>query len=137
MGTQAVPAEVTEFIARKKARVPQFDPTVGTALDPARPRVQEGRPGEAPSHRLVAVGDSLTHGFQSGAIHNTHLSYPALIARELGSYDRFQPPSYDRFGGLPMNIEFFLRELEARFGDRISGLELPLAALKIHDLMDE
>lgn len=137
VGTQAVPAEVVDVIAQKSWRVPQFAPTLGEQLDPARAGVQEGRHHETPSHRLVAVGDSLTHGFQSGAIHNTHLSYPALIARELGSYDRFQHPSYDRFGGLPMNLEFYLRELEARFGDRISGFELPLAALRIHDLMDE
>ena len=37
-----------------------------------------------PTHRLVTIGDSLTHGFQSGAIYNTDLSFPAIIASELG-----------------------------------------------------
>ena len=119
-----------EVLEDREPRVPRFDPTLDVAV---------ARPGDQrePAHRLVAVGDSLTHGFQSGAIHNTHLSYPALIARELGIYDRFQHPSYDRFGGLPMNIEYLVRELEERFGDSLSPWEVPFAALKIVDLMDE
>ena len=140
MATQrcnTVPEEVVAAQEKGAMRVPQFDATLGIALDPARPALAAGRPDEEPEHRLVAVGDSLTHGFQSGAIHNTRLSYPALIARELGIYDRFQHPSYDRFGGLPLNIEYLLRALAERFGDRISGLESGLAALKLLDLMDE
>src|SRR4051794_3570065 len=35
-------------------------------------------------HRLVALGDSLTQGFMSGAIFATDLAYPALIAAEMG-----------------------------------------------------
>lgn len=54
---------------------------------PRRPTL--GYPVEAvvrglPPHRLVAIGDSLTHGFQSGAIYNTELSYPAITSHELG-----------------------------------------------------
>ncbi|MEA2192298.1 MAG: hypothetical protein QOI73_2419 [Solirubrobacteraceae bacterium] len=131
MASQGGPhEEVLEHLRPEDARVPNFDPTLGVPVA----RDEDAR---RPAHRLVTVGDSLTHGFQSGAIHNTDLSYPALIARELGNYDSFQHPSYDRFGGLPMNIEYFLRVLEARFGDRISPWEVPLAALKIVDLMDE
>ncbi|MGK7877493.1 MAG: hypothetical protein AB4426_30585 [Xenococcaceae cyanobacterium] len=33
------------------------------------------------SVKLVAIGDSLTQGFQSGSISKTDLSYPAMIAR--------------------------------------------------------
>ena len=77
-----------------------------------------------PRHRLVTIGDSLTHGFQSGAIYNTDLSYPAIIARELGSYGDFRHPKYPGFGGIPLNIELLVRVLEERFGDRLSGLEL-------------
>ena len=117
-----------EVAARPPARVPNFDPTLGVA-------VQAERAGE-PAHRLVTVGDSLTHGFQSGAIFNTHLSYPALIARELGIYPRFRHPSYERFGGLPLNLEYVLRELEDRFGPQISPWELPLVGLRVRDLMD-
>src|SRR5690349_15010638 len=34
--------------------------------------------------RLVTIGDSLTQGFQHGAIHRTAWPYPALVARSLG-----------------------------------------------------
>src|SRR4051794_30042753 len=66
----------------------------------------------SPRHRLVTVGDSLTHGFQSGAIFNTDLSYPAITAWELGWYEHFRRPHYPGFGGVPFNIELHLRELE-------------------------
>ncbi len=117
-----------EVAARPPARVPNFDPTLGVA-------VERETAGE-PTHRLVTVGDSLAHGFQNGAIFNTHLSYPALIARELGIYDRFGHPSYERFGGLPLNLEYVLRELEDRFGTQISPWELPFVGLRVRDLMD-
>jgi len=60
-------------------RAPELRSDVGVDVDVNR----RGRP----RHRLVAIGDSLTHGFRSGATFNTDLSYPALIARELGWYD--------------------------------------------------
>jgi hypothetical protein len=79
----------------------------------------------SPRHRLVTVGDSLTHGFQSGAIYNTDLSYPAIIAWELGCYPQFRHPHYPGFGGIPLNIELLVRDLEERFGDEVSWWELP------------
>jgi hypothetical protein len=78
-----------------------------------------------PRHRLVTLGDSLTHGFQSGAIYNTDLSYPAIIAWELGWYEQFRRPHYPGFGGIPFNIELLVRDLERRFGDQVSWWELP------------
>ena len=48
------------------ARAPEEDPTLEVEVDP-------DRTGPA-QHRLVTIGDSLTHGFQSGAIFNTDLS---------------------------------------------------------------
>jgi lysophospholipase L1-like esterase len=84
----------------------------------------------SPRHRLVAIGDSLTHGFQSGAIYNTDLSYPALIARKLGWYSQFRRPHYPGFGGVPINIEFLIRDLESEFGDKLEGFDLPLALFR-------
>jgi hypothetical protein len=68
------PPEVAER-ARAGLRVPRFDPDLGRAVTADR------GPGR---HRLVLIGDSLTHGFQSGAIFHTELSYGAIVARELG-----------------------------------------------------
>jgi hypothetical protein len=59
--------------AERGPRVPVFDPRVGRG--PVAPN------GVGAEQRLVVLGASLSHGFQSGAISNTSLSYPALIYR--------------------------------------------------------
>ena len=99
-------------------REPVSDPTLGIP-------VQVSAVGQPP-HRLVVIGDSLSHGFQSGAIFNTDLSFPAIIAYELGWLDHFRYPRYGGPGGLPLNIEYLLRDLEDRFGAEISRWEPPL-----------
>jgi lysophospholipase L1-like esterase len=113
---------------RLEAREPVEDPTLGVPVEVDR--------RTTPMHRLVTIGDSLTHGFQSGAVFNTDLSYPAIIAYELGWYGQFRRPSYPGFGGLPLNIELLLRDLEARFGAELSFFELPLALFQARQFMD-
>lgn len=108
-------------------REPIRDPSLGIEVEVAA----EG----SPRHRLVAIGDSLTHGFQSGAIYNTDLSYPAIIAHELGWYDKFRHPSYFGQGGLPLNLEFLIRELEQEFGEKLDWWELPLAVFRARQFM--
>jgi hypothetical protein len=114
----------------KDARIPVFDPTLGLS-GPGGPH------RGAPPHRLVAIGDSLTHGFQSGAIFNTDISYPAIIARELGWFEEYRFPRYGGSGGLPLNIELLLRDLEQRFGSEVSAWELPLALFRTRRFMDD
>ena len=74
-------------------------------------------------HRLVVLGDSLTEGFQSFAVYNTDLSYPALIAKRLGVFDSFRYPHYKPEGdpyrqtqnggwGPALNLEFLARRLQ-------------------------
>ncbi len=109
-------------------RVPQFDPTVGIPVVP---------PGGDAPHRLVVIGDSLSQGFQSGAIFNTDLSYPAIIAHQLGRLDQFRFPRYGGPGGLPLNIELLLRTLEERFGPRLDLWEVPLALFAARAFMDQ
>src|SRR3989440_189539 len=108
-GREALPDGVE---IRRTAREPETRSDVGIAV------TVKGTGN--PRHRLVAVGDSLTHGFQSGAIYNTDLSYPAIIAWELGCYPQFRHPHYPGFGGIPLNIELLVRDLEDRFGDEVS-----------------
>ena len=36
------------------------------------------------AHPLVVIGDSLSHGFKSGAIHDTSLSWPAQSLTQWG-----------------------------------------------------
>jgi hypothetical protein len=101
-----------------RARAPEHDPKLGIDVNPPTRR-------EA-SHRLVALGDSLTMGFQSGAITRADLSYPAMIARELGCYDSFRHPNFLEFGGLGMPIEYLVRQLEGhrRAGRREAGVSV-------------
>jgi hypothetical protein len=100
----------------RQARRPMEDSTVGIAV--TRPPA----PGN-PRHRLVSLGDSLTHGFKNFAIRDTQLSYPALIARELGWEREYRHPLYDSPGGLPLDLEWLLRELEREFGDTFEFAE--------------
>ncbi|HVR64345.1 MAG TPA: hypothetical protein VMU50_20735 [Polyangia bacterium] len=85
----------------------------------------------------MTLGDSLTHGFQSGAIFNTEISYPRIIAWELGWGDQFRDPRYGGPGGLPINIELLIRRLEQQFGDKVDWWELAHAAFSLRSIMDE
>ncbi|WMM72073.1 hypothetical protein RCF27_19755 [Rhodococcus pyridinivorans] len=113
--------------AARPPRVPVFDPTLGIDV----PRSFRG----TPPHRLVALGDSLLQGFQSGAIYNTDVSVPAIVAHELGAdlrYPRFGGP-----GGLPLNVEVLLRRIEERHGSTLEPWELPTALFTARGFMDE
>ena len=114
---------------RMEAREPVTDPSLGIPVDLP--------PAAMPSHRLVAIGDSLTHGFQSGAVFRTDLSYPAIIAHELGIGARFRHPSYAGHGGLPFNLEHVIRELERRHGAAPTWWRVPGAALSLRSVMDD
>lgn len=118
----------SDVIIRAEARRPETDPTLGIAVNVAR----QG----TPKHRLVTVGDSLTQGFQSGAIFNTQYSYPALIAQALG-WNSFRYPSYGGPGnGLPLNIEALVRELERRFGHTLDWWEFGPGLIVVRELLD-
>ena len=110
-------------------REPITDPSLGIEV-----KVEaEG----TPINRLVTIGDSLTHGFQSGAIFNTDISWPMIVAHEMGWARHFRHPTYFGFGGLPLNLEFLIRTLEDGFGDRLSFWELPLALFRARQFMDQ
>jgi hypothetical protein len=93
-------------------------------------------------HQLVALGDSLTHGFQSLAIYNTDLSFPKLIADQLGLRpDQFRYPAYKPasdpydlhatgYWGLPLNLELIAKRL-AGGGGVLGEAEFGLTALEL------
>ncbi len=119
-----------EVIIRAEPRQPETDPTLGIP-------VTVNHQG-TPQHRLVAIGDSLTHGFQSGAIFNTDHSYPMLIAKELGWDEHFRHPIYDGPGdGLPLNLENLARQFEQKFGSKIDWWELMPALLFLREHLDK
>ncbi|MFC8128305.1 hypothetical protein [Streptomyces sp. NPDC057302] len=115
-------------VRREGPRVPETDPKVGVD-------VSTQWAGD-PRHRLVTIGDSLTQGFQSAAIFNTSLSYPAIVAHEMGCLPNFRYPLYGGFGGLPFNLELFLRDLEDRYGRTVDWWEAPLALFRARSVMD-
>jgi hypothetical protein len=120
------PATPPQVIIKMEPRAPVTDPTLGIAVGKIVPALP-------PSRRLVVIGDSISHGFQSGAIYNTDISYAAIIAWEMGWYESFRFPTYQGFGGLPLNLEFLARDLEMKFGNALPMWELPLAYFAIRD----
>jgi hypothetical protein len=124
------PQEVKDVITANP-KTPEFDPILGIPV-PAKGS------HATPPHRLVTVGDSLTQGYQSGAIFNTDLSYPMTIAWEMGWDRQFRrPASFSAYGGMQSNIEYYLRHLESRFGDRLDWWETAPAVFAVRQLMDE
>ena len=126
---RAIPAEVQISL---NPREPVTDPTLGIAVPP-----RDAKPAK---HRLVTIGDSLTHGFMSAAVFRTDLSWPAITAYELGlGIDEFQFPTYEwptGPGGLPFDLERFVRAFERRYGDRLDFWEIIGAGLWVREYMD-
>lgn len=117
---QPIPASL---VINHEPRRPEVDPTLNIA-------VEVDRTG-SPRNRLVTIGDSVTHGFMSGAIFRTDLSWPAVVAFELGDFATFRRPVYEAPsgpGGLPLDFERALRSFEARFGPKLDWHEIVRAA---------
>jgi hypothetical protein len=113
-------------------RKPEFDPTLSIEVEVDR----TGRPG----NRFVTIGDSITHGFMSGAIFRTDLSWPAIVAFELGEFASFRRPTYEAPsgpGGVPIDIERALRSFESRFGPKADWWEYPAIAAWLHKYLDK
>jgi hypothetical protein len=121
-----------DLVVNFEPRRPEEDPTLGIVVD------RSGHFGE-PTHRLVTIGDSITHGFMSGAIFRTDLSWPAVVATELGVRPHvvsesgagiageFRFPVYeqpDGPGGVPLDLERAIRGLERRVGENLSWWEV-------------
>jgi hypothetical protein len=122
------PKTPDDVIIRAEARKPETDPTLGIPVTINKQGI--------PPNRLVALGDSLTHGYQSGAVFNTQISYPAIIAQAMG-WKEFRYPAYSSPGeGLPLNVEWLARQIEGKFGDKISWIEFPGLLTFIRGKMD-
>lgn len=88
--------------------------------------------------RLVAIGDSLTQGFQSLAITHTELAFPALIAECMGMpASAFRAPNFQGAGGLPCSLEWLARRLEQHYGADLDAFEWAGSLLTIPGLLDE
>src|SRR5450432_709752 len=86
--------------------------------------------------KLVTLGDSLTHGFQHGAIRRAAWSYPALVAQVLGDSDFRQADfSGAGVGGPLVDLELLMRRLADACGKKLSLWNLPKVALTTQSFM--
>ncbi len=90
-------------------------------------------------HRLVVIGDSLSQGFMSGAISQTRISFPAMIAEAMGLEvgTSFAVPNFQGEGGLPLNIERILNELARFYGTAVNWWELPAMLIRLRSILDD
>ena len=94
--------------------------------------------------KLVAIGDSLTQGVQSGAMSKTEYSFPARIAEAMGLdvslnvSGGFRVPSLPG-SGLPLNIEYLLLSLRQHLGTSINWFEwrFELLPLRLPGFIDD
>jgi hypothetical protein len=86
--------------------------------------------------RLVTIGDSLTQGFQHGAIRRTEWAFPAMVARALGAQP-FRAPDFRASGSdaLLLDLELLLDRLSIDCGSRLDLWEAPKGLLTLQRMM--
>jgi hypothetical protein len=86
--------------------------------------------------RLVTIGDSLTQGFQHGAIRRTDWAFPAMVARALG-VPSFRSPDFNAPDGaaLLLDLELLLDRLSTDCGNRLDLWEAPKALFTLQRTM--
>lgn len=87
--------------------------------------------------KLFTIGDSVSQGFMSLAAARTDNAYSTLIAGKLG----LTPGADYHFAdwnntGIPLDIEYIMRELQSRYGANIGGFEWLTVAQTINRLID-
>ena len=138
-------ANPPDLVINHEPREPERDPTLGI------PVAAPGAGGAVAPHRFVVIGDSISHGFMGGAIFRTEVSWPAIVAYELGlllappgtdttrtdiyRYPVYEPPNGP--GGLPFDVERFLKQLQAQYGTDLSIGELFKAAFFANRYLDK
>jgi len=88
--------------------------------------------------RLVTIGDSLTQGFQHGAVRRTAWAFPAMLARALGA-EPFRAGDFtgNGSGGPLLDLEILLDRLSADCGTKLDLWEVPQALLSLQRTMSQ
>ncbi len=75
--------------------------------------------------KLFTIGDSVSQGFMSLAAARTDNAYSTLIAQQLGLELKTADYKYADWNieGIPLNLEYIMRELQSRYGSNIGGFE--------------
>ncbi|WP_051580082.1 hypothetical protein [Pseudonocardia acaciae] len=127
-----------DVVVTDRVRPPIEDPTLGEPLGPPAPDLPSVP--DSPARRLVTIGDSLTHGMISGAVFRTDLSWPALVAENLGAGPFTHPTYAGPLDGLPLNLETVLRQLQDRYGEDLNLAErigLPVTLQRLVDANED
>jgi hypothetical protein len=70
-----------------------------------------------------------------------HLQYRLVVASNsrarAGRYDSFRHPEYLGYGGLPLNLEYLIRDLEQRYGPTLDWWALAAAAFSTYHLLTQ
>jgi hypothetical protein len=88
--------------------------------------------------RLVTIGDSLTQGFQHGAVRRCDWAFPAMLARALMA-EPFRSGDFtgDGSGGPLLDLEILLERLSHDCGRKLALWEVPKALLTVQRTMSE
>lgn len=86
-------------------------------------------------HKLAALGDSISQGFQNSAIYRTDLSYPAFLAKSLDSSAEFSQPKFSVKGGIPVNLDFILKSLEHQYTTELNWKSYPIAIKDVYAII--
>jgi hypothetical protein len=88
--------------------------------------------------RLVTIGDSLTQGFQHGAIRRSAWAFPAMVAHALG-IQPFRAGDFagDGAGGPLLDLEILLDRLSDDCAEKVDLWELPKALFTVQRTMSQ
>ncbi|MFZ4514939.1 MAG: hypothetical protein ACOYN3_01345 [Acidimicrobiia bacterium] len=127
------PEEVVEFVRTNHwGRAPLEHADCGVAL-PHKSGITPTSSALEPKHRLVVLGDSLSHGFQHFAVRDTTLSWGAILAAE--AEFEFRTPDFAFGSGMPLNLEEVARTLGARNKPELPLRSLPSALIAVRRVM--
>jgi hypothetical protein len=138
-GVRDIPDEIRDHQRDfHHGKPPTISPTMGITIDPPAPvefakMIIHPEPTPPAKHKLVVIGDSLSHGFKHGAVHDTRLSWGAILATELGA--SFRTPFFNYGDGMPINIEALSRAMGLTIDPSMPILKLPKAYLTLRNQM--
>lgn len=88
--------------------------------------------------KLFTIGDSVSQGFMSLAAARTDCAYSTLIAQKLGlDFEKKEYRYADwNIEGIPLNLEYIMRELQRKYGSNIGGFEWLTVLQTLNGLID-
>lgn len=88
--------------------------------------------------KLFTIGDSVSQGFMSLAAARTDCAYSTIIAQKLGLELKTANYNYADWNieGIPLNLEYIMRELQKKYGSNIGGFEWLTVLQTLNGIID-